>query len=141
MGPFLGVTFWQSPRHSAPQRKQLPTHPHSPQSALPKSFAVGGPEVGRQPVLWRAKDKAPPPPSRSGLRNLDRERESGGPVPSNSLQAIPRELLGPVRTKLLSQPTQVTQPLGYPLTCNEVQCQGQRYEARAGAPPWQSRQL
>ena len=51
MGPFLGVTFWQSPRHSAPQRKQLPTHPHSPQSALPKSFAVGGPEVGRQPVL------------------------------------------------------------------------------------------
>ena len=60
MGPFLGVTFWQSPRHSAPQRKQLPTHPHSPQSALPKSFAVGGPEVGRQPVLWRAKEKAPP---------------------------------------------------------------------------------
>ena len=61
-------------------------------------------------------------------------------VPSYNLWAIPSDCQGPVQTNLLSRPEQLAQPLGCLLPWSQVQYQGGRSPADAGALQWESHQ-
>ena len=85
-------------------------------------------------MLQRENGKAPC----WALRNFDPEQEQGATSPLLQPEGNSDGLPGSCWTDLLSRPEQLAPPLGCLLPWSQVQYQGQRYPAEAGALQWES---